>query len=405
MAIQRSILETINYALTQTKTVLLTGPRQVGKTYIAQNYLNEFEYISFDNENELMQAKEDKNLFFINHKFPLIIDEVQYAPEIFRKIKEKVDKSDKRGQIILTGSQSYELMDKITDSLAGRISILEMLPLSMREIFNIDTNMPFIFNDNYIKNRGKLIINYENIWHYIFRGFFPELYAKEDRDVEWFYRDYIRTYIERDILKIINVKDEIAFRKFLISIAVRSGQILVYEDIAKDIQVSSVTIKNWISIVAQTGLIKLVYCYQNNYLKRIIKSPKIYMCDTGLLCYLSGWNTESSAKNGASNGAIFETFVFNEILKSFLNAGKNIDNIYYYRDKEKNEIDFIIEYDNEIYAIEVKKSATLDIGWTKNFEVLNKIKDKKVVSKIVLCQVDKIYDLPNDVRAVPIDYI
>ena len=280
MEIRRNIVEIIKYALTQTKTVLLTGPRQVGKTYIAQNFLKGFEYITFDNENELMQAKEDKNMFFIGRKFPIIIDEAQYAPEIFRKIKEIVDKEDKTGQIILTGSQSYELMDNITDSLAGRISILEIMPLSMREISKINVSLPFIFNEEYKKLRENSIVKYENIWHYIFKGFYPELYDKENRSIEWFYRDYIRTYIERDILKIINIKDEISFRKFLISIAARSGQILVYEDIAKDIQVSSVTVKNWVSIVAETGLIKLVYSYHNNYLKRIIKSPKVYMVDT-----------------------------------------------------------------------------------------------------------------------------
>ena len=244
MEINRSILETIKYALTQTKVVLLTGPRQVGKSYIMQNFLNGFQYITFDTENDLLLAKQDKNLFFTDKNYPLIIDEAQYVPEIFIKIKEIVDKSSTKGQIILTGSQSYELMDNATDSLAGRISILELLPLSMREIFNINDNNPFIPNDIYIKNKNTH--KYKDLWFYIHRGFFPELYDDKNRNTEWFYNDYIRTYLERDLTKIINVKDQITFRNFLISIAVRSGQIIIYEDIAKDLQISSVTVKNWV---------------------------------------------------------------------------------------------------------------------------------------------------------------
>ena len=400
--ITRHFEKVIDYALKQTKVVLITGPRQVGKTKILLERYSNFNYVTLDDDNALFLANDDRKMFFKKYKTPLAIDEVQYAQELFRTIKLIVDKSDKKGQIILTGSQSFLLMDKITDSLSGRISILELSTLSIREINKISYNKPFIPNDEYIndrKNEKQIDID---IWENIYRGSFPEM---QNRNLEWFYRDYINTYLERDVKKIINIKDELIFRKFLICIAARTGQLLVYEDIADDLGIAVNTVKSWVSLVVQTGIIRIINTYQNNILKRIIKTPKIYFMDTGLVCYLGGWKTKEQCENGAMSGYLFETFVVSEICKSFLNAGKSLDSIYYYRDKEKNEIDLIIEDGNDIYPVEIKRAATISNDWKKYNKIISKIKNKNVKPISVICNVDEYISLSDNVNVIPYTFI
>lgn len=404
MGVKRHVEKVLDYALKQTKVILLTGPRQAGKTFIMQNHYNNFEYVTFDDNNELIMADNDSQLFFNGRTYPLIIDEAQYSQNIFRTIKLIVDKSKKCGQIILTGSQSFSLMEKVSDSLAGRISIIEMSNLSLREIFKLKFIDSFLPNKKYIKKRETELVDYNDIWGKIHRGQFPELINDKKRKWEWFYRDYINTYLEKDIKKIINIRSEVAFKKFLVNIAARTGKEIVYEEIASEVGKDANTIKEWISIVSQTGLVKLVYTYQSNVLKRMVKMPKLYFMDTGLVCYLVGWNTKKQAKNGAMSGALFETFVFSEIVKSYLNDGKEVKNIYYYRDKQKNEIDFIIEDNDVIYPIEVKTAATIDRHWDKYNNYLSKVKNKRVEKITVICQVDKKYELENMI-VLPIKYI
>lgn len=404
MSIIRHIEKILDYALKQTKVILLTGPRQAGKTFIMQNHYKNFEYVTLDDYNELITADSDSQLFFHGRTYPLIIDEAQYSQNIFRTIKLIVDKSKKTGQIILTGSQSFSLMEKVSDSLAGRITILEMPNLSLREIYNIKFDDVFLPNNSYIKKRENQIVEYKDIWKKIHRGQFPELISDNKRKWEWFYRDYINTYIEKDIKKILSIRNEIAFKKFLINIAARTGKEIVYEEIAQEVGKDANTIKEWISIVSQTGLIKLIYTYQNNLLKRMVKMPKLYFMDTGLVCYLVGWNTHMQAKNGAMAGALFETFVFSEIAKSYINSGNEINSIFYYRDKQKKEIDFIIEHNGALYPIEVKMSATIDTHWGKYNQYLSNVKNKKVEKITILCQVDKKYET-KDMLVLPINYI
>lgn len=397
----RTIEAILQKAGTQTKVVLLTGARQVGKSTVIQHVFPEYEYCTLDDENELILAKNDRVLFFKDRHMPLIIDEVQYAPELFRTIKLHVDRNADKGQIYLTGSQRYELMSEAAESLAGRITIIEMSGLSMRELVDDDTKDAFIPTSEYLEMRQKIAAPVIDLWQIIHRGSMPEM-QDEGRDWEWFYRDYVRTYIERDVRKIINIKDELKFRSFLISIAARSGQILVYEDVARDVGVDIKTIQSWLSVVSASGMIRIIRPYQNNAIKRAIKSPKLYFMDTGLLCYLVGWNTARSAKNGAMSGHIFETFAISEIIKSHMNAGKSLDKIYYYRDKEKNEIDLVIEDDNVLYPIEIKKAATLDAKWSKAFSPLNKVSDKKIADGTVICQVDRVIPINDNARAIPI---
>ena len=300
----------------------------------------------------------------------MIIDEVQYAEELFRTIKLLADRNKEKGQMILTGSQTHKLMEEASSMLAGRMSVLKMSPLSLREIFKVNFDLPFIPKKEYINERKKYLIKYDDLWKKIHRGSMPEI-LDEERDWEWFYRDYVRTYLERDIRRVINLKDELKFRSFLVSLAARSGQIIVYEDIASDVGVDIKTAQNWLSIVETSGIVKLIHTYKNNIIKRMIKSPKLYFMDTGLMCYLFGWKTYEQAKNGAMSGNIFETFAVSEIIKSYLNTGRDIrDTIFYYRDKDKKEIDFLILEDGVIHPIEIKSSANVKKEMIKYFSTL-----------------------------------
>ncbi|MBR0418959.1 MAG: ATP-binding protein [Erysipelotrichaceae bacterium] len=405
MYLHRSIEYFLQKATRQTKVILITGARQTGKTTVIKNTFPEFNYITLDDENMLMLAKQDPSLFFKDQDFPLIIDEVQYAEELFRTIKLLVDRNTEKGQMILTGSQTHKLMEAASSMLVGRMSVLEMSPLSMREIFKVDFNLPFIPKKDYIKERKKHLNKYDDLWKKIHRGSMPEL-LDEERDWEWFYRDYVRTYLERDIRRVINLKDELKFRSFLVSLAARSGQIVVYEDIASDVGVDIKTVQNWLSIVETSGIVKLIHTYKKNIIKRMIKSPKLFFMDTGLMCYLVGWKTYEQAKNGAMSGSIFETFVVSEIIKSYLNAGRDIrDTIFYYRDKDKKEIDLLILEDGIIHPIEIKLSANVKKDMIKNFSVLKNKKEITLGEGAVVCLSENIVPISEDVEALPIDYL
>lgn len=403
MYLERAIMETIRKALKMSKVVFIYGPRYCGKkTTLLKEF--DYSYVSLLDYKKLLLVKEDPKLFFKQNPLPVMIDEVQYAPEIFRAIKLEVDRKDEKGLVILTGSQAYHLMKHISESLAGRIMIFEMSGLSLRELYHVSFPLPFIPSDDYLKDRKKSLVQYDNLWDKIQKGSLPAL-QDENMNWDWYYRDYVKTYIERDIRELINVKDEMKFYQFLVSLAARAGQVIVCNDIANDVGVNLKTIQNWISILETSGIIHIIQPYYNNILKRAIKSPKLYFMDTGLLCYLVGWNTPKSAMSGAMSGNIFENFVVSEIIKSFINTGADTRNIYYYRDKEKKEIDLVIKAQNTLYPIEIKMGATPRKDWTKNFCVLDKITDMNIAQGIVLCQCDKILCLNDNDIAVPIEYI
>ncbi len=404
MYLYRHMEMALRKAVKQSKVVLLTGARQVGKSTSIREIFPEFEYITLDDENDLRLAIEDKPLFFRDRRFPVVIDEIQYARGLMRTVKQIVDKSTQKGQVIMTGSQSYELLSEASESLAGRICVLKMSGLSCRELCAVDYHEPFLPTTEYRIERGKKIRPYDDLWGKIHRGMMPELLDPE-RDWEWYYRDYVRTYLERDVRRIINVRDEMKFRSFLVAAAGRSGQLLVYEDLAKDVGVDVHTIKSWLSVLAASGLVYIVHPYFNNHVKRMIKTPKIYMMDSGLLCYLLGWNSPETAKRGAMSGEIFESFVVSEILKSYMNAGHGTEKIYYYRDKEKREIDLVIEEGRRLYPIEIKKGATVSRDWIKNFSALERIPDCEIGEGAVICQAEKAVPISENVYALPIEYI
>ena len=405
MFINRHIISYIDRMKNQFRVLLITGSRQVGKsTLLKEKYLSEYEYVTLDDFSELSLAHSDSALFFKNHPIPIIIDEVQRAPDLFLQIKLIADNQTEKGKIILTGSQSHKHLSKAADSLAGRVCLINMASLSLREKYNIDFNTEFLPTTEYFLDRKKFFKPYENLWHHIWRGSMPEL---ADESIEWesFYRSYIRTYLERDVADLINSKNLVKFNNFMQCIAARVGELFNADSIAQDIGVSNKTITEWTSILESSGIIRLLQPYEKNISKRAIKSPKIYFMDTGLVCYLVGWSSSQTAMNGAMSGGLFENFVVSEIIKSYYNAGHDTKHIYFYRDKDKKEIDLIIEKDNILYPIEIKKSAHPTLDMAKHFSVLSKNSEKTVGQGCILCQCNKMLYLSEDIISVPVEFL
>ena len=403
---RRSIEQVINEYKEQFPILLLTGPRQVGKsTLFKELFREEYKYFSLDDPILKEQLISDPRLFLKNNPEKLIIDEIQYAPSIFPYLKMKVDENREDGMYLMTGSQAFVLMKNVSETLAGRVGILELQGISLREQFNIEFNKPFIPNEEYISEREKNITEYTDLWQRIHRGYMPELVFNDKKKWEFFYSSYVQTYIERDVRDLINISDESKFLKFMISLASRSGELLNYGAVANEVGVSNETVKRWVSVLRTSRIIYLMEPYFNNHLKRVIKTPKIYFMDVGLLAYLTKWPTPETLANGAKAGNIFETFVISEIVKSYLNAGIINPPLYFYRDKDKKEIDLIIEEAEKIYPIEIKMSASPDKEMAKNFSVLKGKIDKEIGTGVIICQYDNKFYLSDDILVLPIEYI
>lgn len=407
--IKRAITDVLHNRVSNSKVLLLTGPRQVGKSTLLKHEYDNYHYVTFDNDLIRVQARDEQGLFFLNNPTPLIIDEVQKEVSILNGIKLRVDASNERGNFLLTGSQKLELMKGVSESLAGRISILELSCLSLREINNISFNKHFVPTLDYISEREKELKKYDNIWKTIHRGMYPELY---DTNRDWldFYASYVNTYLERDVNSNISL-DSVTFLKFLTAVAARTGQILEYASIANEIEVTIPTVKNWISILERTGIIYLLQPYSSSHLTRTIKAPKIYFRDTGLACYLSRWLTPDALAVSAVNGNMFETFVVSEILKSYANEGRDYRfNVFYYRGKDKNktfenEIDLIIEEDGTLYPIEIKLTSNPKASMSFANMVLDKVIDKKRGMGAIICLIDAKLYLRENLIALPIEYL
>ena len=403
---RRSIEQVINEYKEQFPILLLTGPRQVGKsTLFKELFREEYKYFSLDDPILKEQIINDPRLFLKNNPEKLIIDEIQYAPSIFPYLKMKVDENREDGMYLMTGSQAFVLMKNVSETLAGRVGILELQGISLREQFDVEFNKPFIPNEEYISEREKNITEYTDLWQRIHRGYMPELVFNDKKKWEFFYSSYVQTYIERDVRDLITISDESKFLKFMISLASRSGELLNYGAVANEVGVSNETVKRWVSVLRTSRIIYLMEPYFNNHLKRVIKTPKIYFMDVGLLAYLTKWPTPETLANGAKAGNIFETFVVSEIIKSYLNAGIINPPIYFYRDKDKKEIDLIIEEAEKIYPIEIKMSASPDKEMVKNFSVLKGKIDKEIGTGIIICQYDNKVYLSEDILVLPIEYI
>lgn len=407
--IERAITPVLKERVRSSKCVLVTGARQIGKSTLIKHEFPEYHRANFDDRLTRLQAKEEPKLFFLNHPYPLFIDEVQKENSILEEIKLIVDESDQRGLFILSGSQKLELMKGMSESLAGRVSVAELSGLSLREIHGISFNRHFVPTDDYLNEREKEIKPYADLWETIHKGSYPELYDVE-RDWQEYYSSYVSTYLERDINELI-ATDSITFTKFLTAVAARTGELLNYAHIAGEVGVSEPTVKNWISILERTGIVFLLQPYSASALNRAIKTPKLYFRDTGLACYLTRWLTADALKCSAVAGNMFETFMVSEILKSYTNAGKDYRfSIFYYRGKDKqasgeNEIDLIIEENGVLYPVEIKMSGNPKAIMGATNPVLDKIKEKSRGMGVILCLIDQKTYLRENLVALPIEYV
>ena len=419
-SIKRHIETVVERRSQNSKAILLTGPRQVGKSTLYKHLFSNVNQVTFDDDLLLAQAEEDMNLFLLNNPCPLMIDEVQKCPSIFNKLKIVLDNTDKYGNFYLTGSQKLQLMEGVSESLAGRVSVVELEGLSLREIKGISFDRHFIPTDTYIRERERSLKEYrQGLWETIHRGSYPELYANPEREWVDFYQSYVKTYLERDVNKLIKAKNHLTFVKFLTCVAARTGQMINYANISSEIGVSEITVKEWISILEKSGIIYILKPYTSSALNRAIRTPKIYFRDTGLCCYLTRWLTPDTLKNGAMAGPMFETFVINEILKSYSNEGLEYDfNVFYYNGKDKKkkkengreievdgEIDLILQEDGILYPIEIKMSATPKADMASEFDVLDGVPDKKRGMGAIICLYDKKLFLRENLIALPLEYI
>ena len=402
MYIRRHI-ETVVERIAKRKAVLvLTGARQVGKSTMFKEVYNDLNYISLNRPLVRMSAKDNPSMFFSMYKPPVIVDEVQRTPELFDYIKDIVDEEKKKGQFYLTGSQSQLLMSNVSDSLAGRAGIIKLLGLSVREMEQGKYRKPFLPTSEHLEHMD-ITIGYEKIINYIHKGFFPELHETPSDSYDWadYYSSYFQTYLEKDIKDVLNIHDESAFIKFVKAVAALTGEMLNFTTLAEICGKDVNTVKSWLSVLESSGLVYILEPYYNNLNKRLIKTPKIYFLDTGLVCWLLGWNTPQQMVDGAMWGHIFETFVFGEILKSYYNDGIVKPPLFYYRDKDKREIDLIIEQGDTLYPVEIKVSSDPKKAMVKAFSVLDDIPGKKRGTGAVVCLAKEPLPLVDDIWIVP----
>lgn len=406
MYIPRHLHSTLRALMQQFPAVLVTGPRQVGKSTLLQQVAQDYAYASFDDPLLLAQAKEEPQLFLLNYPENVILDEVQYAPELFSLLKLTIDKQQRNGLFLLSGSQAFELMQNVSETLAGRIAILKLSGLSLREIQRNTFDQPFIPSKDYLQKREAYLQETASIWQVIHQGYMPRLYQQET-DWHIYYASYVATYIERDVRHIANISSTLDFTRFMVAVAARSGELLNYNNVAQDVGVSADTIKRWVAILQTSGIIYLLQPYANNHLKRAIKTPKVYMLDTGLMAWLTKWLTPETIQQGAKSGQFFETFVVSEIIKSFYNQGKEPP-IYFYRDTDQKEIDILIEDGQTLYPVEIKTTASPDKRMVKAFDILraNLPKNELTVAHgTIINQYPQKLWLAENLVALPLTYV
>ena len=406
MLFRSQVLEQIN---TQYPVLLVTGPRQVGKTtmlkHLAQKEGRNRKTITLDDLTVRELAKTDPKMFFQLHRPPLLIDEVQYAPELFPYIKMMVDERRQPGDFWLTGSQLFSMMEGVQESLAGRVALLQLSPLSYGELIADGGTTPFRIDLPALTQRqaARPALDTPAIFQRIFTGGMPALASGQYASPNIFYSSYISTYLDRDVRRLSAGIDDLKFLGFLRAAAARTGQQLNYKGIADDAEIDQATAKNWLHILEALGIVFLLRPYSNNVLKRTVSTPKLYFYDTGLVCYLTRWSSPETAMNGAMSGALLENYAVAEITKTYQNAGQE-PFLYYYRDKDAREIDLLLEQDGKLFPIEIKKMAAPPKKLTKVFDLIDKSPLERGTGA-VLCMADKLGAFGQDNLIVPIALI
>lgn len=404
MYIQRSMESKLKNLAVHFPVVMVCGARQVGKTTLLnqiKDEMGEIQYVTLDYPRIRGLAKEDPELFLQQYKPPLIIDEIQYAPELLPYIKIRIDQANQNGLYYLTGSQMFHLMKNVSESLAGRVGILSMYSLSRAEIERRNS-VPFLpCNIRNTESNDTIT----EIFEKIYRGGMPRMITDQELLPEDYFGAYMQTYLERDIRDLITVKDENKFLKFISCIAARTAQEVNLADMSKDIGIDRKTADGWLSVLVSSGLVYLLHPYYGNTIKRIIKRPKLYFMDTGLACHLTLWNNPRALELSAMSGAMFENYVISEIIKGYVNHGIDVrSRLCYYRDNNRKEIDLMILENNKIYPIEIKKSADPGKDALKNFSVLNSLPEE-IGEGAVICMSSMVVPLDEKNKLVPVKCI
>ena len=405
---QRTLTGAIERVSGAFPVLLLTGPHQVGKTtLLGHSGSGDRTYVSLDDLDQRDVARNDPALFLQAHPPPTTIDEVQYAPQLFSQLKLEVDRARRPGMYWLTGSQKFRLMRGVSETLAGRVAILDLLGFSQAEVEGrADRTAPFVPTAEWIARAratrlqsGGLMDLYRRIWV----GSFPGAVLASPELRGDFYRSYVQTYVQRDVRDLARVGDELAFTRLLRAAAARTAQLINYADLARDVGVDQKTVKTWLSILATSGLIYLLQPYHSNVTKRLLKTPKLYFLDTGLCAYLTRWSSPETLEAGAMSGAILETWMFTEILKSYWHHGQEA-HLWFYRDRDQREVDLLIERDGRLHPVEFKRTASPGRSAAANFAAIGKL-DLERGPGAVVCLRETDLMLAEDVAAIPAAYL
>ena len=401
--IPRNLEQIVNQVTKEYPAVLVTGPRQVGKTTMLRKLMegSDRSYVSLDDLGERSLAREDPELFLQMHKPPVLIDEVQYAPELFTYIKIYVDTHQEPGAFWLTGSQVFRLMRGVQESLAGRVAVLSLTSLAQAEICG-SPMPPFELELDALREREgeRTPADVNEIFQRIYRGSMPAVVSRQVSNSQIFYSSYISTYIERDVKELSEAIDSLKFFRFMTAAAARCSQMLNVSEIAQDADINQKQAKDWLQILEKLGIIFYLHPYSNNLLKRLVKTPKLYFYDSGLVCYLTRWSSAEVLQSGAMNGAVLENYVVSEIAKTYINSGRE-PYMYYYRDKDAREIDLVLEHDGMLNPLEIKKTSNPGTELTRVFGLLDKASVPRGKGAVI-CMRMKVGAIDRDNYIVPV---
>jgi len=375
MYISRSLEDRILDASTQFPVLLLTGPRQVGKTTLLQHLCDEDRRsVSLDDPVIRSLAIEDPALFLQRFKPPVLIDEIQYAPGLLPHIKMIVDADRQPGSFWLTGSQPFHLMQGITETLAGRVAVVNLLGFSRREAEGHDLRRaPFLPGQ---PTQEEEEVDFDALYRRIWLGGFPDLVTGQVTDRDLFFGSYVQTYLQRDVRDLAQVGDQLAFTRFIRACAARTGQLLNTSDLARDVDVSVPTARSWLSILEASYQVFLLRPFHSNVTKRLVKTPKLYFLDTGLCAYLCEWTSPETLAAGAMSGPIFETWVVTEVIKSWWHRMRT-PSLFFYRDRDAREIDLLFVQDRTLFPVEIKRSASPHSRWIRAFGALERFEEER----------------------------